>query len=355
MSPRPDQLRGTTITGTGMYVPEKVLSNRDFERMVETTDEWIVERTGIRERRMAAPDQASSDLAVIACQRALEMAKVDAKDVDQIILATTTPDRILPSCACTLQRKLGATGSAAYDMFAACTGFIFGAGMARGLIGGRMAETVLVVGVETLTRIVDYGDRNTCVLFGDGAGAAVFQPCEPGTGLHAVDMHSDGELGEVLEVPAGISLNPASEATVRDGQHFIKMQGRKLFPFAVRSMEDATRKCLAGAGWSADQIDLFIPHQANLRIIEAVRDRLGLPDEKVYVNIDRYGNTSSASIAIALDEVVRSGRVKLGDRLAFAAFGGGATWGASTMTWTLPAVSGNGAAAAASGARGEER
>ena len=332
-----------------MYVPERVMTNRDLEKLVDTTDEWILDRTGIRERRVAAPDQASSDLALIACQRALEMAGVDAKDVDQIILATTTPDRILPSCACTLQRKLGVTGAAAYDLFAACTGFVFGAGIARGLISGGMADTVLVVGVETLSRIVDYTDRNTCVLFGDGAGAAVFQACEPGAGLHAVDMHSDGELGEVLEVPSGISVNPASEHTVARREHFIRMQGKKLFPFAVRSMEDATRKCCSAAGWTPDDVDMFIPHQANRRIIDGVRERLGLPEDKVYVNIDRYGNTSSASIPIALDEVVRAGRLKLGDHLAIAAFGGGATWGASTMTWTLPVFHGRALSATAAG------
>ncbi len=345
-------MRGTTITGTGMYVPERVLSNRDLEKLVDTTDEWIVDRTGIRERRIAAADQASSDLALIACQRALEMAGVDAKDVDQVILATTTPDRILPSCGCTLQRKLGATRAAAYDMLAACTGFVFGTGMARGLISGRMADTVLVVGVETLSRIVDYTDRNTCVLFGDGAGAALFQACEFGEGVHAVEMHSDGELGEVLEVPSGISVNPASEQTVARREHFIRMQGKKLFPFAVRSMEDATRKCCDAAGWPPEAVDLFIPHQANRRIIDGVRERLGLPENKVYVNIDRYGNTSSASIPIALDEVVRAGRLKRGDHLAIAAFGGGATWGASTMTWTMPLFTGGAPSASATdGAR----
>jgi 3-oxoacyl-[acyl-carrier-protein] synthase-3 len=345
-------MRGTTITGTGMHVPERVLDNHDLEQLVETSDQWIVERTGIRERRIAAPDEASSDLALHACRRALEMAKVDARDVDQVILATTTPDRILPSCACTLQRKLGASNAAAYDMFAACTGFVFATGMARGLISGGMAETVLVVGVEILSRIVDYTDRNTCVLFGDGAGAAVFQACAPGEGVHAVDMHSDGELGEVLEVPAGISANPASARTISEKEHFIRMQGKKLFPFAVRSMEDATRKCCAGAGWSPDDVDLFIPHQANLRIIEGVRERLGLPEEKVFVNIHRYGNTSSASIPIALDECVRSGRLKRGDHLAMAAFGGGATWGASTMTWTLPVFEQGALAGTAGAARG---
>jgi 3-oxoacyl-[acyl-carrier-protein] synthase-3 len=221
-------------------------------------------------------------------------------------------------------------------MFAACTGFVYGLGLARGLIGAGVAENVLVVGVETLSRIVDYTDRNTCVLFGDGAGAAVLRACEPGAGIHAVDMHSDGELGEVLEVPAGISRNPASDETVQAREHYIRMQGKKLYPFAVRSMEESTRRCADAAGWAASEIDLFIPHQANLRIIEAVRERLEMSPEKCYVNIDRYGNTSSASIPIALDECVRAGRLKPGDKLAIAAFGGGATWGASAMTWTLP-------------------
>jgi 3-oxoacyl-[acyl-carrier-protein] synthase-3 len=336
MNPPSDMLRGVTIAGTGMYVPDRVLSNDDLAKMVETSDEWIVERTGIRERRIAAPDQASSDLAAIASRRALAMAGVDASEVDQIILATTTPDRILPSCACTLQQKLGASRAAAYDMFAACTGFVFGLGLGRALVASGTAKTVLVVGVETLSRIVDYTDRNTCVLFGDGAGAVVLKTCESGAGIHAIDMHSDGELGEVLEVPAGVSRNPASEQTVRLREHFIRMQGKKLYPFAVRSMEESTRRCAEIAGWAPGDIDLLIPHQANLRIIEAVRERLALPAEKVYVNIHRYGNTSSASIPIALDECVRAGRLKPGDKLGVAAFGGGATWGAATMTWTLP-------------------
>jgi 3-oxoacyl-[acyl-carrier-protein] synthase-3 len=337
MSPRPDVIRGATIVGTGSYLPERALTNHDFERMVDTTDEWIVERTGIRERRIAAPDQASSDLALIASRAALEMAGVRVDQVDHIIVATTTPDRILPSCACTLQRKLGTSGAAAYDLFAACTGFVFGLGMARGLIGGGMADTVLLVGVETLSRIVDYTDRNTCVLFGDGAGAVVVRPGAPGEGILGVEMHSDGDLGEVLEVPAGMSLNPASEQTVRAREHFIRMQGKRLFPFAVRSMEDSLRRCTDGAGITPADLELFIPHQANLRIVDAVRERLELPPEKVVVNIDRYGNTSSASIPIGLDEVVRAGRLKPGDHVGFAAFGGGATWGASLVKWTLRA------------------
>jgi 3-oxoacyl-[acyl-carrier-protein] synthase-3 len=274
------------------------------------------------------------------------MAGVAAADVDHIVLATTTPDRILPSCACTLQQKLGATRAAAYDVFAACTGFIYGLGLGRALVASGAADSVLVVGVETLSRIVDYTDRNTCVLFGDGAGAALLQSCDSGLGVHAVDMHSDGDLGEVLEVPAGISRNPASVDTVEAHEHFIRMQGKKLYPFAVRSMEESTRRCAERAGWSPDEIDLFIPHQANRRIIDAVGERLGLAPGKVYVNIERYGNTSSASIPIALDECVRAGRLKPGDRLAMAAFGGGATWGGSVVTWTLPVAKATRAAAA---------
>jgi 3-oxoacyl-[acyl-carrier-protein] synthase III len=335
MSPRPDSVRGATIIGTGMYVPEGVLTNADLERMVDTSDEWIRERTGIRERRIAAPGQASSDLALIASQRALESAGLSPDDVDTIIVATTTPDRILPSCACTLQRKLGATRAVAFDMFAACTGFVFGVAIARSLIGSRAASTVLVVGVETLSRIVDYTDRNTCVLFGDGAGAVIMRACGEGEGVLALDIRSDGELGSVLEVPAGISANPASAATVEAREHYIRMQGKKLFPFAVRTMEESVRRCMEEAGIGPDEMDVVIPHQANLRIIDAVRERLGLPAEKVPINIDRYGNTSSASIPITIDELVREGRLKPGDLLGFCAFGGGATWGAGVVRWTM--------------------
>jgi len=332
------EIRGVTIVGTGMHVPERVLSNFDLERMVDTSDEWIRERTGISERRMVGPGENASDLALLASQRALAMAGLEPADLHHIILATTTPDRFLPSCACTLQWKLGAGGAAAYDVFAACTGFIFGLGLARGLIGAGVADNVLLVGVETLTRIVDFKDRNTCVLFGDGAGAVVLRPCATGEGVLAVDMHSDGELGDVLEVAAGGSAQPASEETVRDRKHYISMRGRKLFPAAVRSMEDSLRLVLDQAEMTADDLDLVIPHQANQRIIDAVRERLGLPEEKMVVNIARYGNTSSASIPISLDEVVRAGRVKPGDRIGMTAFGGGATWGASVMRWTMAPI-----------------
>ena len=344
------EVRGVTIVGTGMYVPERALTNHDLERMVDTSDEWIRERTGILERRIAAPDQASSDLALRASQRALDMAGVKATEIDHIIVATTTPDRVLPSCACTLQVGLGATGAASYDIFAACTGFVFGLGLAQGLIGSGVADTVLLVGVETLSRIVDYTDRNTCVLFGDGAGAVVLKPCAAGDGLLAIDMHSDGQLGDVLEVAAGGSLLPASLDTVRDRKHFISMRGKKLFPFAVRSMDESLRIVLDRAGLAPSDLELMIPHQANQRIIDAVRERLGLPEEKVVANIQRYGNTSSASIPISLDEVVRTGRLKVGDLLGMSAFGGGATWGAAVMRWTLAPVVPQGVAGEAQGA-----
>jgi 3-oxoacyl-[acyl-carrier-protein] synthase-3 len=318
-----------------MYVPERRLTNAELARMVDTTDAWIVERTGIRERRIAAPEQASSDLGLIAAQRALEMAGIGPEDVDQLVVATTTPDRFLPSCACTLQAKLGARNAAAYDVFAACSGFVFGLGIARGAIGAGFADTVLLVGVEELSRIADYTDRNTCVLFGDGAGAAVLRPCHPGEGILAVDIHSDGTQGDILEVPAGGSRAPATAETVARRDHFVKMRGRELFKLAVRGMEESMLKALADAGLTTADLELVIPHQANQRIIDATRDRLRLPADKVVLNIDRYGNTSSASIPISLDELVRAGRLKPGDNVGFVAFGGGVTWGASVARWTL--------------------
>jgi len=340
MSAQPRGIRGATIAGTGMYVPDQILTNADLERMVETSDEWIRERTGIAERRIAAPDQASSDLAVIAARNALDMAGLGPEDVHQIIVATTTPDRFLPSCACTVQAKLGARNAAAFDIFAACTGFVYGMGIARGLIGTGIADNVLVIGVETLSRIVDYTDRNTCVLFGDGAGAAVMRPCAVGEGILGVSMHSDGVLGDLLEVPAGGAAQPASHATVDARGHFIRMRGKELFKVAVRGMEESLRSALDEAGLAPDDLDLIIPHQANRRIIDAVCGRLGTPEHKVVINIERYGNTSSASIPISLDEVVRAGRLKTGDGVGFVAFGGGATWGATVARWTMPVMNG---------------
>jgi 3-oxoacyl-[acyl-carrier-protein] synthase-3 len=285
------------------------------------------------------------------------MARVEPEDVEQIVVATTTPDRILPSCACTVQAKLGARRAAAYDVFAACSGFIYGLGIARGAIGTGMADTVLVIGVEQLSRIVDYTDRNTCVLFGDGAGAAVLRPCAAGEGILSVSIHSDGVLGDLLEVPAGGSLRPASHDTVDERGHFIKMRGKELFKVAVRGMEESLRRALDLARLDPDDLDVVIPHQANQRIIDAMRERLGVPPQKVVLNIDRFGNTSSASIPISLDELVRAGRLKPGARVGFVAFGGGATWGATVSHWTLQPPNGEPAAAvpaaAAAGSPGE--
>jgi 3-oxoacyl-[acyl-carrier-protein] synthase-3 len=350
MRRQPDSLRGTTIAGTGRYLPERILTNADLERMVDTTDAWIVERTGMRERHIAAPDQAASDVGLPAAQRALEMAGLGPEDVDQLVVATTTPDRFLPSCACTLQAKLGARNAAAYDVFAACSGFIYGLGIARGSIGAGLADTVLLVGVELLSLIADYEDRNTCVLFGDGAGAAVLRPCATGEGIRAVAMHSDGTQGDILEVPAGGSRAPATAETVARREHFVRMRGREVFKLAVRGMEESLREALEQVGLEPGDLEVVIPHQANQRIIDATRERLGLPPEKVVLNVDRYGNTSSASIPISLDELVRAGRLGPGDLVGLAAFGGGVTWGASVARWTLarqPAAAG--AAAAAGG------
>lgn len=350
MSPQPKLIRGATIVGTGMYVPERIVTNHDLEQLVDTSDEWIVDRTGIRERRISAPHQVSSDLAVLAARRALEMANVGVEEIDQIVLATTTPDRILPSCACTVQAKLGAANAAAFDMYAACTGFIYGLSIARGAIGTGLADTVLVIGVEQLSRIMDMRDRNTCVLFGDGAGAAVLKACPADQGILSVSIHSDGSLGELLEVPAGGGASPASHETVDRREHYIRMKGKELFRVAVRGMEDSLRKALLDSGLGLDDLELVIPHQANLRIIDAMRERVGVPAEKVLVNIDRYGNTSAASIPITLDEVVRSGRLKPGDGVGFVAFGGGITWGASVARWTLPVQTSSGVAVGATAA-----
>ncbi len=329
-----------------MYVPERVVTNFELERMVDTSDEWIRERTGIRERRFAAEDQASSDLAVEASVRALEAAGVKPHEVDSIVLATTTPDHYLPCCACTVQERLGATRAAAFDLFAACTGFIYGLSVARSFIASLQAETVLLIGVETLTKVMDVNDRNTCVLFGDGAGATVLRPCAPGEGVLSVHIQSDGTLGDLLDIPAGGSRLPASCETVRARQHFIRMKGKELFKVAVRAMSESALRSLEDARLSSDDLKLFIPHQANLRIIDAVRDRLRLPPERLVVNIDRYGNTSSASIPISLDEVLRQGRLKKGDVVQFVAFGGGVTWGSSVVRWAYDYVPSEAPAAA---------
>jgi 3-oxoacyl-[acyl-carrier-protein] synthase-3 len=310
-----------------------VLSNRDLERMVDTTDEWISARTGILERHIAENGVPSSDLAAEASRPALAEAGISPLDIELIIVATVTPDRLFPSTACSLQEKLGASNAAAFDLSAACSGFIYGLTLAKGLIATSVADVVLVVGVETLSKLVDWTDRNTCVLFGDGAGAAVVAPGDSEKGILATSMGSDGRLGSLLELPGGGSLNPASEETLQNRLHFIKMKGNEVFKNAVRAMGNVAEDALAKAGIRAEDVDLLIPHQANLRIIEATAKRLGVPMEKVFVNVHKYGNTSAASIPMALHEARKEGRVKDGDIVELVSFGAGFTWGAAVIRW----------------------
>jgi 3-oxoacyl-[acyl-carrier-protein] synthase III len=321
------------IWGTGCALPSKVITNADMEKLVDTTDEWITSRTGIKERRQAAADESTSSLSIAAARNALEMAGVSPRDLDLIVCSTISPDMPLPSTAAFIQRGLGAPACCAFDLAAACSGFLFGATVADQFIRTGKARHVLVVGAELLSRYIDYSDRATCVIFGDGVAAGVFGKATDGAGILASEMHTDGAFADHLYIPAGGTRQPASCESVRGGAHYIKMRGNELFKVAVRSLEDVSRRVLEQGGTCAQQIDLFIPHQANQRITDAVRERLGVPADKVYSNISRVGNTSSASIPICLDECVRSGRIKKGDLILMAAFGAGVTWGAMLMRW----------------------
>jgi len=321
------------ILGVGMHVPEKVLTNRDLEAMVDTSDEWIVSRTGIRERRIASRDQASSDLAYEASLKALERAGIAAEDLDLILVATITPDMAFPATACILQDKLGARKAAAFDLSAACSGFIYGLAAASSFISTGMYKYVLVVGAECLSRITDYEDRNTCILFGDGAGAAVLGPVREGAGFRSFVLGADGSGGDLLKLPAGGSRLPITGEVLAQRLQYLKMAGRDVFKFAVRVMGNSANEALEKAGLSREDIDLLVPHQANMRIIQAALERLGLEPEKCAVNLDRYGNVSAASIPIALAEAVETGRVKSGDRLLLVGFGGGLTYGACVLIW----------------------
>jgi 3-oxoacyl-[acyl-carrier-protein] synthase-3 len=326
--------RSARILGTGSYVPPKVVTNEDLEKLVATSDEWIISRTGIKERHVVDGSTAASDLALMAANKALDQAGMKASDMDQILVATVTPDRMFPSAACTLQEKLGVGGNSAMDLGAACSGFVYGLAIAGGMICAGVLDHVLLIGVETLSKILNWRDRGTCVLFGDGAGAAVVGPAEgDGRGILSVKMASDGASGSLLELPAGGSLLPASHETVEQGLHYIKMQGNEVFKYAVRAMEEMAREALGKAGKEVSDVDLLIPHQANLRIIHATAKRLGIPMEKVFVNVNRYGNTSAASIPLALDEAVREGRIKDGDLVELVTFGAGFTWAAAVIRW----------------------
>jgi len=326
-------VRGARIAGTGSYAPPQVLTNIELERMVDTSDEWITTRTGIKERHLAAKGVASSDLAAEAARKAMAEAGVAPEEVELVMVATVTPDRMFPCTACTLQEKLGTTNAAAMDLSAACSGFVYGLSVASGLIGIGAVDKILLVGVETLSKLVDWEDRNTCVLFGDAAGAAVIVPCEPGRGVLATSMGSDGSLGNLLELPAGGSLLPATQETIDNRMHFIKMKGNEVFKSAVRSMETVARDAMGKAGVTAEELTILIPHQANLRIIEATAKRLGVGMDRVFVNVHKYGNTSSASVPLALDEARKAGRVKDGDLVGLVAFGAGFTWGAAVLRW----------------------
>jgi len=325
-----DKIRAGII-GTGSAVPNRVLSNADLEKIVDTNDEWIVSRTGIRERRIAEPGEATSDYALLACQRALEAANVAASEIDMIMCATVTPDMMFPATACIVQDKLGATKAAAFDMSAACSGFLYGLSLAANLVESGRYKYVLVCAADLLSRITDYSDRGTCVLFGDGAGAVVVGQVEEGRGMLAFDLGSDGSGAELLLMPGGGSRIPASAQSVAEGQHFLKMAGSETFKFAVKAMVSSTERALALAGLQKEDIDLLVPHQANIRIIDAARRKFGVDEDKVAITIHKYGNTSASSIPIAFDEAVRAGRAKQGDLVVMVGFGGGLTWGSVAL------------------------
>ncbi|MFH0795727.1 MAG: beta-ketoacyl-ACP synthase III [Candidatus Omnitrophota bacterium] len=321
---------GIKIVSTGSYLPKKVLTNQDLEKMVDTSDEWIRTRTGISERRIAAPEEAVSDLGFHASLRALKKAGVSSESVEVIIVATITGDHPFPSTACLIQKKLGAKNAFAFDIAAACSGFLYGLAIARGLIVSGHYRNVLLVAADTMSRVADYTDRSTCVLLGDGAGAAFLSFSKKDSILGSC-LFSDGNLAEILLVPAGGSRRPASKETVEQRMHFMKMDGQALFKVAVQAMSGAARQALEKAGVAPDQISLVIPHQANLRIIQAVVKNLNLPLEKVFLNIHRYGNISAASVVVCLDEAISTGLVKEGDLVLFCSFGAGLTWAATVV------------------------
>jgi 3-oxoacyl-[acyl-carrier-protein] synthase III len=325
--------RTVSIVGTGSYVPEKRLTNADLTKIVNTSDEWITVRTGIKERRVAAKDENTSDMAAKAALNALEQAKVKPEDVDLILLATATPDMLFPATACFVQKKIGANNAACLDISAACAGFLFGIEIGQQFITSHTHEIVLVIGAEKLTSITNWTDRNTCVLFGDGAGAAVLKHRGSDHGVISTHIGSDGQYTDILFMPGGGSRCPITRENIDMNLATIHMLGKEVYKQAVTAMVSASRKAIADAGLTADDIACVIPHQANLRIIEAIADRLKIPLERFYVNLDKYGNTSAAAVAIALDEANRSGRIKHGDFVLMVVFGGGLTWASTVIEW----------------------
>ncbi len=333
-SPRSARTQRTvSIVGTGSYVPEKVLTNEDLSHIVDTSDEWITTRTGIKERRIAGKDEQTSDMATKAALKAMEQAKVTGADIDLILVATATPDMVFPATACFVQKKIGAVNAACLDVSAACAGFLFAIEIAQQFITSQTHDTVLVIGAEKLTSITNWTDRNTCVLFGDGAGAAVLQHRERSHGVISTHIGSDGQYSDILFMPGGGSRCPITRDNADMNLATIHMTGKDVYKQAVIAMLSAARKALKQAGLSIEDIDCVIPHQANLRIIEGIADRLGIPLEKFYVNLDKYGNTSAAAVAIALDEANRTGRIKHGDYVLMVVFGGGLTWASTIVEW----------------------
>src|SRR6266446_416699 len=334
LSPRSSKtLRTVSIIGTGSYVPDMVVTIEDVSRMVDTSDEWITTRTGIKERRSAAKDENTSDMATKAALKAMEQAKISPKEIDLIIVATATPDMLFPATACFVQKKIGATNAACLDIAAACAGFLFGVEIAQQFITSHTHDTVLVIGAEKLTSITNWTDRNTCVLFGDGAGAAVLQHRGRAHGVISTHIGSDGQFTDILFMPGGGSRCPITRDNVDMNLATIHMTGKEVYKQAVTAMVKASRKVLADAGLTPDDIACVIPHQANLRIIEAIADRLKIPLDRFYVNLDKYGNTSAAAVAIALDEANRSGRIKHGDYVLMVVFGGGLTCASTIIEW----------------------
>ena len=325
--------RKIKITGTGFYVPDKVLTNFDLEKIVDTSDEWIVSRTGIRERRIGSADQMTSDLAVQAAHKALKNAGLKVKDIDLIIVATSTPDTIFPSTACWVQSKLGADHIPAFDISAGCTGFIYGLILSEGLILSRINKRILLIGSEFLTKVTNWKDRNTCVLFGDGAGAVILEESHDDSGMLSTYWKADGKLGDLLSQPAGGTRIPATAQSVAQDLHYLQMKGNEVFKYAVKRMGEAAVAALKKAGLDKEDVDYLIPHQANIRIVEATGRRLKLPPEKVFINIHKYGNVSVATIPIALHELNESGKLKDGTIVVMDAFGAGFTWAAVAYRW----------------------
>ena len=323
------------ILGIGCYVPEKILTNHDLEKMVDTSNEWIIERTGIKTRHIAAPEQATSDLATIAAQRALQSANVKAEDLDLIIVATASPDMAFPSTACLVQENIKATKAAAFDLSAGCSGFVYSLTVASQMIVSGLYKNILIIGAEALSKIMNWKDRNTCILFGDGAGAAVIGRVEDGYGTLGFNLGAYGSGGHTLCQSVGDSRIPASLETVEKDMHYIHMSGNEVFKFAIKVMGEAANAALQAANISANEVDLFVPHQANIRIINSAAKRLGLSMDKVVVNLEKYGNTSAASIPIALCEALEQGRIKKGDNVALVGFGAGLTWAACVLKWSM--------------------